>query len=817
MNNHTGQPVDPTFKGDCTSAFVSGLLGLWIAFILVLRLAIEIFFSVLAPDAAGAKLAYLPVAESIAILLPALPLALYWRNPLHRAAFRTWSWAALFVLIQLPMHFTKITNLQAQAGLSLVGSIIFSGLLLFLSRSKDPEREQFRLFRFDYRILIVFVIIGVIALPWLAWGALGSFTDTLLILASGLAFGIAAAILVESRLFFITENGLSKPHVAISWNGWVITTTLAILASGLGFNFGVIQFLLILVLIPLGWVWSYLRRLNPTDSQEKLIRADLAVPILLIGLAVAFPLMLVDPNELALVISLSRGEIIQWASMAAIMSFVLGLVWIVILYFYNRSKKLIYTSAGTPGASSVRVKRAWIFVAVLVWLFGIGVYFVIGQPGFFGDRVLVILENNADLTSASTIHDYTQRRQFVYQTLVTQAEASQSGLRNFLDRWHIDYRPYYLVNGIEVTNNPLLRLWLRRQSGVTEITDSPHMRPLPKPLPVSTGNAEPPTSPDWNLTQIKADLVWKDLGITGQGILIGQSDSGVQWNHPELRDNYRGKDGQNDYNWFDPWNGSQEPVDQNGHGTHTLGTVLGKHVGVAPGATWIACANLDRNLGNPALYLDCMQFMLAPFPLGGDAFKDGRPDSGAMVLNNSWGCPDMEGCQPDTLSQAVEALRSAGIFVVVSAGNDGPKCSSVSDPLAIYPQVLSVGAIDRSGELALFSSRGPVTTDGSQRIKPDLVAPGVNVLSSFPGNTYAVESGTSMSGPHVAGVVALMWSANPALIGDIESTAQILAKSAQKYRGTLPDCQEVNNLPSSATGYGIVDAYAAVKQALSQP
>ena len=94
---------------------------------------------------------------------------------------------------------------------------------------------------------------------------------------------------------------------------------------------------------------------------------------------------------------------------------------------------------------------------------------------------------------------------------------------------------------------------------------------------------------------------------------------------PELANSYRGRNGDHNFNWYDPWYGAQQPQDINGHGTHTLGSVLGNSTGVAPDAQWIACANLARNLGNPAYYLDCMQFMLAPFPLGGSPFSDGDP------------------------------------------------------------------------------------------------------------------------------------------------------------------------------------------------
>jgi subtilisin family serine protease len=300
-------------------------------------------------------------------------------------------------------------------------------------------------------------------------------------------------------------------------------------------------------------------------------------------------------------------------------------------------------------------------------------------------------------------------------------------------------------------------------------------------------------------------------------VLVGQSDSGVQWDHPELRDSYRGKDGSNQYNWLDPWTGSTSPTDHGGHGTHTLGTIVGKNTGVAPGAEWIGCVNLERNLGNPPYYLNCLQFMLAPYPQDGDPLRDGRPDLGAMVLNNSWGCPNMEGCDAEALKDAVDALKVAGVFVVASAGNDGPVCSSLSDPIAIYHDVFSVGAIDAAGKLAPFSSVGPVTVDGSGRIKPDIVAPGVQILSAFPGNTYQRLEGTSMAGPHVVGVVALMWSANPKLIGNIERTVEILQESAAPYQGDLPSCPEADQIPSSAFGYGIVDAYQAVKLSLQEP
>jgi subtilisin family serine protease len=174
----------------------------------------------------------------------------------------------------------------------------------------------------------------------------------------------------------------------------------------------------------------------------------------------------------------------------------------------------------------------------------------------------------------------------------------------------------------------------------------------------------------------------------------------------------------------------------------------------------------------------------------------------------------LEGCDADTFLSAVANLHAAGIFVVASAGNDGPGCGTLKYPPANYQDSFSVGAVDRTGGLAYFSSIGPAVVSDRSIIKPDLVAPGVDILSSTPGNTYALYSGTSMAGPHVVGVVALMWSANPSLIGDIDKTTQILIESATDYTGALPNCPGATDTQSTAVGYGVLNAYRAVELAL---
>ena len=182
-----------------------------------------------------------------------------------------------------------------------------------------------------------------------------------------------------------------------------------------------------------------------------------------------------------------------------------------------------------------------------------------------------------------------------------------------------------------------------------------------------------------------------------------------------------------------------------------------------------------------------------------------------MIINNSWGCPQVEGCDPGVFDQAVAVLKSAGIFMSVAAGNNGYYgCSTIADPLAIYADVFTTGAVDKLGHISAFSSRGPVNVDGSNRPKPDLLAPGEQILVSAPGGTFTFSSGTSFAAPHVSGVVALMWSANPDLIGDIDTTVRILKETAQPYTGPESGCGELE----FEAGAGIVDAYAAVEAAL---
>ena len=699
----------------------------------------------------------------------------------ERSQARTFGWAirplrlaAELVILAIPARLLRMTDSQTVALAQMVA------LGVFLVRLSWPIRRAERLpGRSGW---LAAWAAGILLLPWAAWGALGSALDILL--------GLGVAGLAAWTALRLLQPAADHQPGGLAW--LAAPGVMLILAAALGLN-GT-EWLLAGACLGTGWLILVLVRKDPGSQRSGEWAAVIAA-----SAAFAGPLLWIDPDELMEVISGGAGELGEWAAITMGVSLALTLVAVVLIRAVRWHEQR--HAHGLPAI--------WAAVPALVgWLV---VYLALGQPGLYGERLFVVFKEQADVSSARAIPDYASRRSMVYRELTSLAERSQADLRRSLDGLGIRYQPYYLVNGMEVEAGPLVRAWLMSRPEVDRVLDSPRLRPLPAPVPVAQGEAKAPAGPGWNLTMIRAERVWNELHVTGKGILIGQSDSGVDGSHPELAEQYRGRSDPQANAWLDPWSGTHAPVDTGGHGTHTLGLALGKSVGVAPGAEWIGCVNLERNLGNPALYLDCLQFMLAPYPAGANPLRNGQPAKGAQVLNNSWGCPEVEGCDAGSLQPAVRALSAAGVFVVVSAGNEGDSgCGSLQDPLAIYADSFSVGAVNSSRRRASFSSLGPVTVDGSSRKKPDLAAPGEAVLSAFPQGSYASLDGTSMAGPHAVGVVALMWSANPRLIGDIERTRQILLETAQPYTGPDAGCGTGNTV-----GVGILDAYAAVQAALN--
>jgi serine protease AprX len=447
---------------------------------------------------------------------------------------------------------------------------------------------------------------------------------------------------------------------------------------------------------------------------------------------------------------------------------------------------------------------------------------------------LVVLADHADLKGAALLKTKREKGRFVYEALWSKARETQQSMLSWLEAGKIEHRSHYIVNMIWVNGDSNVALALAARPETARVEGNPRIKAdIERPLPVqprSPGEvrAEEVQTVEGNINNTRAPEVWA-LGYTGQGVVIAGADTGYRWDHDALKPHYRGWNGSianHDFNWHDSIHvnntdcaaDSPQPCDDDGHGTHTVGTAIGddgsgNQIGMAPGAKWIGCRNMNDGNGTPATYIECMEFFLAPYPLNGTPAQ-GDPDKAPDITTNSWACPSSEGCMPGTLQQAVEAQRAAGIMMVVAAGNNGPGCSTVFQPPGHYDAAYSVGAFDHvTNVIASFSSRGPVTVDGSNRLKPDITAPGVGVRSASRGdtNTFFNLSGTSMATPHVAGAVALLWSAQPALRGHVAFAEQILNNAAVHVSST--SCSS-NGVPNNVYGYGRLDIKSAVDAAL---
>jgi subtilisin family serine protease len=431
---------------------------------------------------------------------------------------------------------------------------------------------------------------------------------------------------------------------------------------------------------------------------------------------------------------------------------------------------------------------------------------------------VVVLNSKADMSSAASISDWNTRGQYVYDTLTTFANQSQAGLRKYLDVQGASYTPLYIINAVIVRGgNSVLVNHLLARPDVAQIAGN-HAIPVEKSYFDITSQPfaiQQPEAIGWNVTRVKAPDVWSTYSVKGEGITVAEIDTGTQWDHPALKSKYRGWDGttaNHNYNWFDPYNQSPlVPADTNGHGTHVMGSMVGddggaNQIGVAPGAKWITCKGGDDTSGYllTTQLLECAQWIIAPTDLlGANPDPSKRPD----VVNNSWGGGPLDYWYSD----ATAAWAAAGIFPQFANGNAGPSCSTAHSP-GDYWNTFAAGATTNAAAntIADFSSRGPAV--GTGILKPNVSAPGASIRSSLPGNTYGSYSGTSMASPHVAGVIALLWSADPELKGQIGLTGQILSYSAVPLLSSTQLCgsDTPTSHPNNVYGYGLVDAKAAV-------
>ena len=435
---------------------------------------------------------------------------------------------------------------------------------------------------------------------------------------------------------------------------------------------------------------------------------------------------------------------------------------------------------------------------------------------------IVFLTQQANVSGAEALTSKVEKGRFVFEALTQTANATQGPVLKALQAAGVEYRPYWITNMIWVRGGLGAVEAMARRSDVAHVYANPTVH---LDEPVSRGDSAAPASPtaiEWNITKVNAPSVWA-AGYTGQGAVVAGQDTGYDWDHPALMGKYRGWDGStasHDYNWHDSIHSgggtcganSLVPCDDHGHGTHTMGTMVGddggaNQIGMAPGAKWIGCRNMDQGNGTPTTYSECYQFFLAPTTVAG---TNPDPSKAPDVINNSWGCPPSEGCtDPNVMLTLVNNVRAAGIVTVHSAGNSGSACSTISDPSAIYDSSTTVGATTSADAIASYSSRGPVTIDGSNRLKPDISAPGSGVRSSVPGTGYSSMSGTSMAGPHVAGLVALLISARPDLAGNVDGIETVIEQTAVQLTsaqtcGGVPGTQ----IPNNTFGYGRINALA---------
>ncbi|MBU0510131.1 MAG: S8 family serine peptidase [Chloroflexi bacterium] len=442
---------------------------------------------------------------------------------------------------------------------------------------------------------------------------------------------------------------------------------------------------------------------------------------------------------------------------------------------------------------------------------------------------LIYFREYPDLSLAYDMN-WEARGRFVVNALQQAAARTQKNVRTYLDAQGTGYTAYWIDNVIVVDSSSMNTF-----NGLMSFSEIAALRARRNPIlyePVESAVSTcSPDAIESNITHIGADQIWA-LGYTGEGIIVANIDTGVRYTHQALVNQYRGNLGggsfDHNYNWWDPALGGSDPVpnDWHSHGSHTMGIILGddgagNQIGMAPGAQWIACQAFE---GDDSELLECGQFMAAPWDLDQqNADSDLRPH----VVNNSWG--DCLQYADHWYDGVITSWHALGIYPVFSNGNAGSQCgypyppglNTVGNP-ARAGNVTGVGSTGRdNGQYATHSNWGPtdyldtVNPRGYPDLKPQILAPGVSIRSAYKSSdtAYGTMSGTSMSSPHVTGLVALMWSAAPCLVGDYAATETIIEETATP----IPYDDGIGggaHVPNYATGWGEINALAAVQSAM---
>ncbi len=412
-----------------------------------------------------------------------------------------------------------------------------------------------------------------------------------------------------------------------------------------------------------------------------------------------------------------------------------------------------------------------------------------------GDSVSVLLEL-ADQADLSGFTGERSRAGTMIQRLREQAETSQADVLAFLAARGYGGRatPFWIDNSIAVRIARSLLPELAQRADVASIE-------FDEPVYFEGAQSPQNGSVDWSLAMVRAPDVWKAYGLDGTGVVVGSMDTGFDPNHPALLGKWRG--GSN--SWRDLVNGQTTPYDDHGHGTHTIGTMVGgdgpgpftPDIGLAYNAKFIAVKVLNNTNGfsSASIVISGAQWILDP---DSNPATDDFPD----VVNNSWLFFDQNF---QGFHAAVTAWRAAGIVPVFCLGNNGPG-TNTSAPPGNYDNTIGVGATDPGDNIASFSSRGPAPNGAgfpADHRKPDISAPGWAVLSSVPGGGYGQWFGTSMASPHVAGTIALMLQAHPGPMSLDEVRTALIGTAVDRGAPGYDD----------DFGYGRLDAMNAVTEA----
>ncbi|MDL1909169.1 hypothetical protein FBQ81_00535 [Chloroflexi bacterium CFX6] len=409
--------------------------------------------------------------------------------------------------------------------------------------------------------------------------------------------------------------------------------------------------------------------------------------------------------------------------------------------------------------------------------------------------VIVQLRQQAKLPPGRNVGRAEQASR-VLESLMVTAEKTQGPVKSFLEDQEskgkvVSYIPFWIFNGFSVIAAPDAIQELAAHPDVLSIT-ADELDIVPAASPQALSNPQP------NITLINAPALWS-MGFTGQGVVVATMDSGVSMAHTDLASRWRG--GAN--SWYDPYGQHPAaPVDLSGHGTWTMGVMVGSDVsgssiGVAPDAQWIAVKMFnDAGSSTATAIHQGYQWLLNP---------DGNPATADAphIVNNSWTFA-YPGCYLD-FEPDLQALRAAGILPVFAAGNGGPYANTSYSP-ANNPSAFAVGAINNNSSIYGLSSRGPTTCGGSSGVFPELVAPGVNILTTDLAGFYTTASGTSLAAPHVAGGLALLLSAQPDL--SVSQQEDALRLSAFDLGAAGPD---------DIYGYGRINLLAAYQQLTNLP